>query len=240
MASEPTPVETAEAPQTDAGPVRNKQIQIGTVIRNEGPRLRVFLDTWLARVEKITVLDLDSGDETKGVLADYEGRVEAYTVRPADISCEAHLNTLIAIADHSRYLLRLDADETITDACWTTLAATIDANQRIPVWFIARRNFCGEHDISEMMGDDWQLRMVRGPLLRYSGEPHRYPEVLGGAAFAYFDSAAVWMEHHRTYRQIVDGNRGRMSMLDGGSRQMQEGFLKGLDQFMERRGWNCE
>jgi hypothetical protein len=210
-------------------------VEIGLIVHNEAAMLPGFLQHWRERVKRIIVLDQMSNDDTVAIVRAEAPSAEIHAVRPHSGVCETHLNTLYALSRPPAYLLRTEPDERVSDESWARLLATLEALPDVGAWFISRRNFCDDTDISELLGDDWQLRVSRGPALRSDGIAHHYPEITNGAAFGYFDKDAIALEHRRSLDRIRASNKARDVVIGEQGQAMQAEFMKRLEAYLKAR-----
>lgn len=188
------------------------KMMVGLVIHNEATRLKAWLEHWLPMASDIVVLDQQSTDGSRAVLNEFAcPKLTVLTVQRKGFP-EFDFNTLQKMAG-PEWCWHLGADEFIDPAQMDAIMRETErvSKEFVSTLWIRRKNFIDGVDTSAIMrnpadpqGYDWQSRLTRGWSCKYANNMHQYPHVEG--RFVYLDPDKFWMEHRRTFDDVLRAN----------------------------------
>lgn len=222
----------------------------GTVVRNEGTRadgtsrLRRFLEHWRGKLGMpVILLEQSSTDDTVQIAR--ELGATCHTVTPHGYS-DSHWNDLVALAPEGSddmWFWRLGGcDEFVSPECLAIAEDIIQSNPLVRVWWVARRNVIEGVPVDEAFGGgtDWQIALLRAhpaPVRYHPAMAHQYPSIrVPGRQVGNMDPSVVWVEHERTWREVVAANRERDGHGSAQAVGLQEAWMERVRQLLTAKG----
>lgn len=208
------------------------RFSVGVCAHNEGTqpdgssRLRTWLQHWKPLTEEIILILHDCHDDSEAIAAEFD-------VRPINVQISGLLEAVLwetpRYANPETWHIRTGGiDEFMSAEALHALSGVLVENDGLRLCWISRRNFCEGVDISQLLGPDWQLDLMRPrPLpIKFKGGIHSYPEIAAHASqVGMIDPQVAQLEHRRSFAEIVRCNRARNGFSSPAQLQMQEQFI---------------
>ncbi len=203
-------------------------MRIGLVIHNEANRLQKWLDHY--KDYPVTIIDQSSTDGCQEMIPDSMLTITT----PAAGLADPDYNLLQEVTEH--WLFLLGVDEFVSPEHIQILE---DATKQFPTvkcFILRRKDTVNDIDCSDLKashldqkgftGCDWQPRLTKGTVCKYSGIPHQHPRI--NTRWAYIDAGSAWIEHRRDWETIKAVQQSRAHLLDSNGIQEQGRYLKAL------------
>ncbi len=188
------------------------EMMVGLVVYNEEARLRAWLEHWLPMASDVVVLDQESTDNSMAILDEFAcPKLTVLTVQRKGFP-EPDFNTLQKMAG-PMWCWHLGADEFISPKAMDGIMREANrlGKENVTTFWIRRKNLINGVDMNMLHRNpadpqayDWQCRLTKGWSCRYGNTMHVYPHIEG--RFAYLDPEKFWMDHHRTFDDVLRAN----------------------------------
>lgn len=209
---------------------RKYDLTIGLVVHNESDRIQAWLDHWTQFDYPIIIVDQSSTDDTVKKIPQSITVLET----PHYGIAEPDRNIMEEYVDG--WLLCVDVDEFMSKECIERMLEIAATQPTFSAWWIRWINWIDGRDISAvhanpqdqpgLVGCDWHVRLSKGPVVYYDGTPHQHPQVKG--RWGVMDGNEVWMDHRRTWKELLSRNRRRNDFMNAQQIQMQEGYIQAV------------
>ena len=193
-----------------------------------GPMLKKHRDF----IKEILVVDQDSTDNTR---AEAEEVADMVFTRKAKGTADPDRNWLFSIAQNP-WVLYLDDDEYLDEELIKILPELLDDG--IDIYWLKTRKLVDGVDIKEILGEDPHPRLFKKGAVTYQDQQtnldHTFPEAHPQAMVAYINH---YMVHDRTLDKVIKSNRRRNAIATPEQTRMQEGFIKSVQDYLEKKKW---
>lgn len=225
--------------------MKNEQrtdVLLGINVYNEQDQIVPWLQHWTRLVDDILVIDQESTDNTVQLIQDFETDCHIQILKaPRMGKCEPTYQAIQIMAAHAnKWMLKIDADEYISDKNFNFLMKTVNSastDHGINAVLIARKNIIDGRDMSSAFanqadpkGYDWQPRLCKGISFGFTFLPHTHPSING--KWILMDPLKCWIEHRRTFKNIVRSYIEREMYLTPEARVVQRKFIYGIAQML--------
>lgn len=214
------------------------EMMVGLVIYNEAERLRPWLEHWLPMASDVVVLDQESTDNSLAVLEEFACPKLTVLTVPRKGFPEPDFNTLQKMAG-PMWCWHLGADEFIDPKQMDAImheAARL-GKENVTTFWIRRKNLVNgvsmdmlHRNPADVEGYDWQCRLTRGWACKYGNTMHVYPHIEG--RFAYLDPDKFWMDHRRTFDDVLRANLSRNAYAAPEVVQFQNRYCESVAQIL--------
>lgn len=208
---------------------------VGVVAHNEGRagRLRPWLEHWEPLAAQIILILHNCDDDSAEIAAEFG--ITPITVSVSGLMESILWETVLYARPESWHLRLGGCDEFISLECLERARRVIGENPDLRLFYVARKNYCDGKDISGLLGLDWQVALMRphpSPI-EFKGGIHSYPRLLLHASqVGLMEPSVCWIDHQRTFADIVRCNKSRDGFGSVEMVQAQDGFIERVRQIV--------
>lgn len=204
-------------------------ITLCTITRNAGGRIEKLVKHCRKYVSEVILFDQSSTDGTGEKCKEL---ADIFLKRTNKGAADPDRNLIFELA-HQPWVLYLDDDEYLDEDLIKALPELLEDD--IDVYWIKTINLVDGVNVNEIFGkdEDPHARIFRKGAIMFPEQQtnldHGYPKVADGARVAHID---YYMVHDRTLDKVIESNRSRNKIANQQQIDMQERFIKALQEFL--------